>query len=153
MVKLQEEVDQSCSEHSSKIDKTKEEIKHQLYRQQHELTEQKNGIQKIIRGIHSENSKLVELKSKGILQIKNSARYTQLSQQEFLNQLKQAQSNELISKNHHFIENFYKVYRESEQNLKEIREEFESKGKDVISRLEVERTKESIQIEEHYDQV
>lgn len=153
MAKLQQELDQSCSKHSSKIDITKEQIKYQLYRQQHELTEQKNSVQKFIQGVHSENSKLVELKSKGILQNKNLARYTQLSQQDFLDQLKQANNNELISQNHLFIENFYNMYRESEKNLKEIREEFESKGKDMISRLEVERTKQSIRIEEQYDQV
>lgn len=153
LAKLEQEVDQSSSKHSNKIDKTKEDIKYQLYRQQNELTEQKNGIQKIIRCIHSENSKLVELKTKRILQKKNLARNTQLSQQEFLSQLKQVHNNGLISQNHSFIENFYKVYRESEQNLQEIREEFESKGKDMISQLQVEETKQSIRIEEQYGQV
>jgi len=145
--------DEASSIHALHLNDLREQIKHQLYQQQNELTQIKNKAQLEVLHVRRELSQVVSKKTLDIVEHQDIMKEAETAHYNFMTRLRSNRDEKVASLHSDFKRNFRQFTEQSERNMKQIREEKEAVMDQKLKELEIERENQKKILEQKYETV
>jgi hypothetical protein len=146
--------EETSSIHALHLNDLREQIKHQLYQQQNELTQIKNQAQLEVLHFRNELSQVVSKKTLDIVEHQDVIKEAETAHYNFMTRLRSNRDEKVASLHSDFKRKFRQITEQSERNMKQIREEKEAVILDKkLKELEIERENQKKRLEQKYETV
>ena len=139
--------------HTLQIDIVKEQIKHQLYRKQSELIKVKNAAQVEIYNLKDDLMKGTNQKASKVIEYQSQLKELETSHHDFMVRFQREHGHRVSALHDDFKRKFSEIIKESERNVKSIREEKEAVMKLAVESLQREKDKKTKDVEKVYETV